>query len=128
MCAEPSLANSSCLNKHLVRDLIELGIWGIEMKDEILRHKGSVQNIAGIPDNVKELYKTTWEIKQRHVLDMSADRGAYVDQSQSLNIHMVDANPAKGYFNALLRMEAGTQNRNVLSSNQGCSRCNSIHC
>ena len=83
------------LNKHLVRDLIELGIWGIEMKDEILRHKGSVQNIAGIPDHVKELYKTTWEIKQRHVLDMSADRGAYVDQSQSLNIHMVDANPAK---------------------------------
>ena len=83
------------LNNHLVRDLIELGIWGIEMKDEILRHKGSVQNIAGIPEHVKELYKTTWEIKQRHVLDMSADRGAYVDQSQSLNIHMVDANPAK---------------------------------
>ena len=83
------------LNKHLVRDLIELGLWGLEMKDEILRHKGSIQNISGIPDSVKELYKTTWEIKQRHVLDMSADRGAYVDQSQSLNIHMVDANPAK---------------------------------
>ena len=83
------------LNKHLVRDLIEVGLWGLEMKDEILRHKGSIQNIAGIPDSIKDLYKTTWEIKQRHVLDMSADRGAYIDQSQSLNIHMVDANPAK---------------------------------
>jgi ribonucleotide reductase alpha subunit len=65
------------------------------LKDEILRHKGSVQNISGIPDSIKELYKTTWEIKQRHVLDMAADRGAYIDQSQSLNIHMVDANAAK---------------------------------
>ncbi|MFB1038687.1 MAG: ribonucleoside-diphosphate reductase subunit alpha [Candidatus Poseidoniaceae archaeon] len=83
------------LNKHLVRDLIARDLWSLEMKDEILRHKGSVQAISGIPDDVKEMYKTTWEIKQRYVLDMSADRGAYVDQSQSLNIHMVDANPAK---------------------------------
>ncbi len=83
------------LNKHLVRDLIARDLWSLEMKDEILRHKGSVQGISGIPDDVKEMYKTTWEIKQRYVLDMSADRGAYVDQSQSLNIHMVDANPAK---------------------------------
>ena len=83
------------LNKHLVRDLIALDLWSIGMKDEILRHKGSIQAIEGIPDQIKELYKTTWEIKQRHVLDMAADRGAYVDQSQSMNIHMVDANPAK---------------------------------
>ena len=83
------------LNKHLVRDLIARDLWSLEMKDEILRHKGSVQLISGIPDDIKEMYKTTWEIKQRYVLDMSADRGAYVDQSQSLNIHMVDANPAK---------------------------------
>jgi ribonucleoside-diphosphate reductase alpha chain len=83
------------LNKHLVRDLIARDLWSLEMKDEILRHKGSVQSISGIPDDIKEMYKTTWEIKQRYVLDMSADRGAYVDQSQSLNIHMVDANPAK---------------------------------
>jgi len=83
------------LNKHLVRDLIARDLWSLEMKDEILRHKGSVQAISGIPDDIKEMYKTTWEIKQRYVLDMSADRGAYVDQSQSLNIHMVDANPAK---------------------------------
>ena len=83
------------LNKHLVRDLIALDLWSIGIKDEILRHKGSIQGIQGIPDHIKALYKTTWEIKQRHVLDMAADRGAYVDQSQSMNIHMVDANPAK---------------------------------
>ena len=83
------------LNKHLVRDLIALDLWSIGIKDEILRHKGSIQAIEGIPDHIKALYKTTWEIKQRHVLDMAADRGAYVDQSQSMNIHMVDANPAK---------------------------------
>ena len=82
-------------NRHLIKDLIKLGIWSLEMKDEILRHKGSIQNIEGIPDHIKELYKTTWEIKQKHVIDMAADRGAYVDQSQSMNIHMTDANAAK---------------------------------
>ena len=83
------------LNKHLVRDLIAEDMWSLEMKDDILRHKGSIQGIARIPEHIRDLYKTTWEIKQRHVLDMAADRGAYIDQSQSLNIHMVDANPAK---------------------------------
>ena len=83
------------LNKHLVNDLIKRDLWSLEMKDEILRHKGSVQQIVGIPEDVKELYKTTWEIKQRYVIDMAADRGAYIDQSQSMNIHMTDANPAK---------------------------------
>jgi ribonucleoside-diphosphate reductase alpha chain len=82
-------------NKHLIKDLINLGLWSLEMKDEILRHKGSIQAIAGIPDHIKELYKTTWEIKQKNVIDMAADRGAYIDQSQSMNIHMIDANPAK---------------------------------
>ena len=82
-------------NKHLIKDLINLGLWSLEMKDEILRHKGSIQAIAGIPDHIKELYKTTWEIKQKNVIDMAADRGAYIDQSQSMNIHMIDANAAK---------------------------------
>jgi ribonucleoside-diphosphate reductase alpha chain len=82
-------------NKHLIKDLISQGLWSLEMKDEILRHKGSIQNIAGIPDRLKDLYKTTWEIKQKNVIDMAADRGAYIDQSQSMNIHMTDANPAK---------------------------------
>jgi ribonucleoside-diphosphate reductase alpha chain len=83
------------LNKHLVSDLIAEDMWSLEMKDDILRHKGSIQGIHRIPEHIRDLYKTTWEIKQRHVLDMAADRGAYIDQSQSLNIHMVDANPAK---------------------------------
>ena len=65
-------------NKHLIKDLIELDLWSLEMKDEILRHKGSIQNIAGIPQHIKDLYKTTWEIKQKHVIDMAADRGAYI--------------------------------------------------
>ncbi|MDA8545948.1 ribonucleoside-diphosphate reductase subunit alpha [Candidatus Poseidoniales archaeon] len=82
-------------NKHLIKDLISQGLWSLEMKDEILRHKGSIQNIAGIPERLKDLYKTTWEIKQKNVIDMAADRGAYIDQSQSMNIHMIDANPAK---------------------------------
>lgn len=83
------------LNKHLVNDLIAEGIWSVELKDQILIHKGSIQDIAAIPDHIKEIYKTTWEIKQKSILEMAADRGAYIDQSQSLNIHMVDANPAK---------------------------------
>ena len=82
-------------NRHLIKDLIKHGLWSLEMKDEILRHKGSIQNIEEIPDNIKEMYKTTWEIKQKHVIDMAADRGAYIDQSQSMNIHMIDANAAK---------------------------------
>ena len=65
------------------------------MKEEILRHKGSIQNIDGIPERLKNLYKTTWEIKQKNVIDMAADRGVYIDQSQSMNIHMIDANSAK---------------------------------
>ena len=82
-------------NKHLIKDLISEGLWSLEMKDELLRHKGSIQHIAGIPDRLKDLYKTTWEIKQKNVIDMAADRGAYIDQSQSMNIHMTDANSAK---------------------------------
>ena len=77
-----------------------------EMKEEILRHKGSVQAIAEIPEDLKELYKTTWEIKQKHVIDMAADRGAYIDQSQSEHTHD-RCKPCKGHINALLRMEKG---------------------
>merc|ERR1712196_719382 len=65
-----------------------------ELRTQLIAHNGSVQNID-VPADVKELYKTVWEIKQRIVLDMAADRGAYIDQSQSLNIHMVDATTSK---------------------------------
>merc|ERR1712066_780516 len=82
------------VNRHLLRDLIQRGLWTEDMRMQLIAHNGSVQNLD-IPSDVKELYKTVWEIKQRIVLDMAADRGAYIDQSQSLNIHMVDASTAK---------------------------------
>jgi ribonucleoside-diphosphate reductase alpha subunit len=82
------------VNKHLLRDLIERGLWTEEMRMQLIAHNGSVQHLE-LSSEIKELYKTVWEIKQRNVLDMAADRGAYIDQSQSLNIHMTDATTAK---------------------------------
>merc|ERR1712087_994644 len=82
------------VNRHLLRDLIERGLWTEDARMQLIAHNGSVQHL-GLPSDLKELYKTVWEIKQRIVLDMAADRGAYIDQSQSLNIHMVDATQAK---------------------------------
>jgi ribonucleoside-diphosphate reductase alpha subunit len=82
------------VNRHLLRDLIERGLWTDEARMQLIAHNGSVQHLD-FPKEIKELYKTVWEIKQRHVLDMAADRGAYIDQSQSLNIHMTDATTAK---------------------------------
>merc|ERR1739844_461746 len=82
------------VNRHLLRDLIQRGLWTDDMRSQLIAHNGSVQHLD-LPSDLKELYKTVWEIKQRIVLDMAADRGAYIDQSQSLNIHMVDATTAK---------------------------------
>jgi ribonucleoside-diphosphate reductase alpha chain len=78
------------VNKHLLKDLIELNLWNDEMKNNILSQNGSVQKIDEIPAEIKEVYKTVWEIKQRTLIDMAADRGAYICQSQSLNL-FVDA-------------------------------------
>jgi len=83
------------VNKHLLRDLVKLGIWNDNLKNKIIAANGSVQNIPEIPENIKEIYKTVWEIKQRNIIDMAADRGAYIDQSQSLNLFIQDANFAK---------------------------------
>lgn len=104
-CIEPVTSNMytrrvlsgefAVVNKHLVKDLIQLGLWNEEMKDRIIAHNGSVQYIPEIPADLKELYKTVWEIKQKSILEMAADRGAYIDQSQSLNIHMEDTNFGK---------------------------------
>lgn len=74
------------VNQHLFKELCELGIWSEEVKRQMIQDNGSIQNIKGIPGNVKELYKTVWEIKQRHIIDMAADRGPYVDQTQSMNL------------------------------------------
>lgn len=76
------------VNKYLVKDLQDLGLWNDEMKQRIIAAEGSVQPIDTIPDNIKEKYKTVWEIKQRHIIDLAADRGAFICQSQSLNIYM----------------------------------------
>merc|ERR1712137_1231567 len=82
------------VNKHLLKDLMERNLWTEELRMQLIAHNGSVQHLE-LPEDLKSLYKTVWEIKQRIVLDMAAERGAYIDQSQSLNIHMVDATTAK---------------------------------
>ena len=74
------------VNKHLVNDLKKIGLWSKEMKDLMVKANGSVQNIIDIPDDLKELYKTVWEMSQKTIIDMSADRGVYIDQSQSMNL------------------------------------------
>merc|ERR1712066_710630 len=82
------------VNRHLLRDLIQRGLWTDELRTQLIAHNGGVQHLD-LPSELNELYKTVWEIKQRIVLDMAAARGQYIDQSQSLNIHMVDATTAK---------------------------------
>ncbi len=83
------------VNKHLLKDLIKLGLWNESMKNKLISANGSVQGIPEIPKDLKELYKTVWEIKQKTILEMAADRGAYICQSQSLNIHIQDVNFGK---------------------------------
>jgi ribonucleoside-diphosphate reductase alpha subunit len=83
------------VNKHLLKDLMGLGLWNDSMKQRIIAANGSVQNIDEIPANLKEIYKTVWEIKQRTIIDMSADRGAFICQSQSLNLFVEQPNFAK---------------------------------
>ena len=83
------------VNKHLLMDLVKLNLWNADMKNKVIAANGSVQNIAEIPNEIKELYKTVWEIKQRTVIDMAADRGAYICQSQSLNLFIAEPNFAK---------------------------------
>jgi ribonucleoside-diphosphate reductase alpha chain len=83
------------VNKHLLEDLVKRGLWNEELKQEIMRHNGSVQNIERIPQDLKELYKTVWEMSMKDIIDMSRQRGYFIDQSQSLNLFMQDANYAK---------------------------------
>merc|ERR1711977_480630 len=82
------------VNRHLLHDLIKRKLWCDDLRQKLIAHNGSVQNLD-LPADLRELYKTVWEIKQRIVLGMAADRGPYIDQSQSLNIHMVDASTSK---------------------------------
>ncbi|KAJ4254841.1 ribonucleotide-diphosphate reductase subunit rnr1 [Fusarium torreyae] len=83
------------VNPWLLKDLVDMGLWSDAMKNRIIAENGSIQNIPNIPADVKALYKTVWEISQRQVVQMAADRGAFIDQSQSLNIHMKDPTMGK---------------------------------
>ncbi len=83
------------VNKHLLRDLTDLGLWNDDLKNKLMANNGSVQDIDEIPANLKELYKTVWEIKQKSIIDMAADRGAFICQSQSLNLFIESPNFAK---------------------------------
>ena len=83
------------VNKHLLKDLVKLGLWNDELKNEILRTNGSIQNIEIIPQNIKDLYKTVWELSMRDIIDMAGERGMFIDQSQSLNLFVENANLGK---------------------------------
>ena len=83
------------VNKHLLKDLVKEGLWNKDMRQKIMASNGSIQNISEIPQHLKELYKTAWEISQRAIIDQAADRGAYICQSQSLNVFMENANFGK---------------------------------
>ena len=83
------------VNKHLLEDLVNLGLWNEDMKQELMQANGSIQNIEGIPSDIKELYKTVWEMSMKDIIDMSRHRGYFIDQSQSLNLFMEGATMAK---------------------------------
>lgn len=82
------------VNQHLLRDLTQLGLWDADLKNELVAANGSIQTLD-LPEDLKHLYRTVWEIKQRAIVDMAADRGAFIDQSQSFNVHMSDPNFGK---------------------------------
>ena len=83
------------VNKHLLKDLVELGLWNEDMKQELMRSNGSIQDIKQIPDELKELYKTVWEMSMKDIIDMARHRGYFIDQSQSLNLFMEGATMSK---------------------------------
>lgn len=87
------------MNPWLLKDLVEEGLWNENMKNRIIADNGSIQNIPNIPDDLKSLYKTVWEISQKTIIDMAADRAPFIDQSQSLNIHI--QNPTMGKLTSM---------------------------
>ena len=84
-----------CINPHLVNDLIELDLWNSDIKNSLLGHNGSIQKIRNIPQHIKDLYKTVWEIPQKSLIELAIQRGPYICQSQSLNLYMPDPNYSK---------------------------------
>jgi ribonucleoside-diphosphate reductase alpha chain len=83
------------VNKHLLKDLVKLGLWNDNMKNKLIAANGSVQEIEEIPANIRQLYRTIWELSMKDIIDMAADRGAFIDQSQSLNLFMQNPNFGK---------------------------------
>ena len=83
------------VNKHLLMDLVELGLWNEDVKNAVMANNGSIQSIDGIPENIKELYKTVWELSMKDIIDMAADRGLFIDQSQSMNLFVESPNMGK---------------------------------
>jgi ribonucleotide reductase alpha subunit len=83
------------INRHLLKSLIEMGLWNDCIRMQIIAEKGSIQNISAIPKKLKELYKTVWEIKMKSVIDMAADRGAFICQSQSMNLFVAEPTVSK---------------------------------
>jgi ribonucleoside-diphosphate reductase alpha subunit len=104
-CFEPYTSNMytrrvlagefTVVNRHLLKDLVERGLWNDSLRNQIIANRGSIQNCAGVSAELKELYKTTWEVKQRSVIDMAADRGPFICQSQSLNLHVAEPTTGK---------------------------------
>ena len=83
------------VNHHLIKDLTEIGMWDDDMKNEVIAEYGSIQNITRIPQEIRDLYKTVWEISVKTTMNMAADRGAFIDQSQSFNLHVAQPTYAK---------------------------------
>lgn len=83
------------INQHLIKELVELGVWNSDLKNSLMASNGSIQHFEGLSDELKNRYKTVWELSQKVIIDMAADRGAFVDQSQSMNIHMKDPSASK---------------------------------
>lgn len=104
-CIEPFTSNLylrrtlagefTCINKYLIKDLHELGLWSKDLMEKLIYYKGSVQYIKEIPQHIKDIYKTVWEVKQRSLIEMAADRGVYICQSQSLNLFFENPNYSK---------------------------------
>ena len=84
-----------CINPHLIRDLVQRDLWTYDLKNKLIAYNGSVQHLSEVSDELKELYKTVWEIPQKHILDRAIARGPYIDQSQSLNIYMKEPTYSK---------------------------------
>lgn len=105
------------INRHLIKKLDERGLWNDEYKDQLLASNGSVQSLDWVPDDIKEKFKTVWEISQRHLIDLAADRGHYICQSQSLNLYMKDPSVAKLTSMYFYAHERGIKTTYYLRSN-----------